>query len=200
MRKKIAVLISGTGTNLRSILEHIYLPQGLLNDLCEVVVVIGDRPEASPGLQIARSFNINYRSIERKLLKSKRQFEEEIIETINYFTAGKGVDYIVLAGFMSILSAEFVQKYCGKIINIHPADTKDYQGPAGYEWAYRNKLQETKITVHLVDEGVDSGPILAQQSVDLRGINNLEELKARGKSVEHLLYPKVLAQILTEES
>ncbi|MGC4116880.1 MAG: formyltransferase family protein [Myxococcales bacterium] len=80
--------------------------------------------------------------------------------------AGYRPDWIVLAGFMRVLSPGFVQRFAGRIVNIHPADTREHQGLHGYAWAFERGLAETKVTVHLVDEGLDTGRIVAQRAVE----------------------------------
>jgi phosphoribosylglycinamide formyltransferase-1 len=93
---------------------------------------------------------------------------------------------------MRILSPLFVSEFRGRIVNIHPADTRKHRGADGYEWAQRNKLLTTVITVHLVDEGLDTGPILAQADVDLKGAVTITDIKQRGLAVEHQLYSTAL--------
>jgi phosphoribosylglycinamide formyltransferase-1 len=99
---------------------------------------------------------------------------------------------------MRILSPVLVNAFPKRIINIHPADTTAHQGLHGYEWAWENKLPETKITVHFVDEGLDTGSIIAQEIVDLRGVTSLEEVEARGLAIEHKLYSKTLSELLQQ--
>jgi phosphoribosylglycinamide formyltransferase-1 len=105
---------------------------------------------------------------------------------------GYEFDYIILAGYMRMLSADFVANFPHKIINIHPADTTQHQGLHGYEWAFENHLEETKITIHFVDVGLDTGKIIAQKTVDLKGAKTLEEIEQRGLAVEHQFYPETL--------
>ena len=101
----------------------------------------------------------------------------------------------VLAGFMRILSADVIAAYRGSIVNIHPADTAAYQGPDGYGWAADNALTETRITVHLIDEGIDTGPILHQEPVSLVGATTRSEVAQRGLQVENVLYSQCLANL-----
>jgi phosphoribosylglycinamide formyltransferase-1 len=89
-----------------------------------------------------------------------------------------------------------VRAFAGRILNIHPADTHQHQGLHAYEWAFDNRLPETKITVHLVDEGLDTGPILAQRVVNLVGADTLAEVQRRGLAVEHVLYAETLAALI----
>ena len=111
-----------------------------------------------------------------------------------------GCDLVVLAGFMRVLGAPFVSRFEGRIINIHPADTRVHQGLGGYEQAWERRLDETVITVHLVDAGLDTGPILAQAPVDLRGASSLDEVRDRGLAVEHALYPRTIERLLRSGS
>jgi len=108
------------------------------------------------------------------------------------------IDYIVLAGFMRLLSPLFIKAYKNRIINIHPADTKEFKGVGAYEWAFENRKEFTKITVHYVDEGVDTGPVIAQKEVDLRGADSLHEVERRGLSVEHSFYSEALKLVFSK--
>ena len=100
---------------------------------------------------------------------------------------------------MRIISPFLVKAYKGKIINIHPADTREHQGLHAYEWAFDNNFGTTKITVHYVTEELDAGQIIAQADVDLNGAHTLEEVEERGLAVEHILYPETLKQLFTHE-
>ena len=164
---------------------------GILKDCCEVALVFANTKEAR-GLQVAENYGIKAVSIESKG-KKREAFDREVVEFLEPFN----LDYIVLAGYMRILSPVFIEHYRNKVINIHPADTIAYQGIHGYEWAFENKLDTTKITVHFVDEGVDTGTILAQQEVELRGAESLEETEQRGLKVEHTFYSEVLRDLFT---
>ena len=100
---------------------------------------------------------------------------------------------------MRILSPLFIRAYRNRIINIHPADTAQFQGLGAYVWAWENGLQETKITVHFVDEGIDTGPVIGKETVDLRGAQSLEEVERRGLAVEHRFYSEMLRKVFTEQ-
>lgn len=192
MKKRIAIFISGRGSNMEAILKQV--KDGILKNVCEVVLVFSNKPEAK-GLEIARSFGVPTAVIPSRG-KSREEFEQQVIELLKPYQ----IDYIVLAGFMRILSPLFVRAYKNRIINIHPADTRQFQGVGGYEWAFENKLQETKITVHFVDEGVDTGPIIAQRTVDLRSAETLEEIERRGLKAEHEFYSQALKKVFSEEN
>ena len=101
---------------------------------------------------------------------------------------------------MRILSPQVVRRYAGRVVNIHPADTAQHQGLHGYRWAWDKRLPSTAVTVHLVDEGLDTGPVLAKKTVDLRGARNLEEVEARGLAVEHRFYSQVLRELFLKRA
>ncbi len=186
-KKRIAIFISGRGSNMKAIVEQVQ--SGILKDCCEVVLVLANKKRAK-GLATAAKMGIETACIESKG-KKRRTFDQAIVN----FLAAYRVDYIVLAGFMRILSSVLVDAYPNRIINIHPADTHEFKGLGAYEWAFENRLEETKITVHYVDAGVDTGTVIAQEVVDLRGADRLEEVEKRGLKVEHSFYSKVLKEI-----
>ena len=92
----------------------------------------------------------------------------------------------------------WVNAYPNRIINIHPADTREFKGLGAYEWAFENRLESTKITVHYVDAGVDTGSIIEQKTVDLRGVTTLQEVEERGLKVEHSFYSEVLRRVFED--
>ncbi|MBF0360462.1 MAG: phosphoribosylamine--glycine ligase [Oligoflexia bacterium] len=189
--KRLAVFISGTGSNLQALHENII--NGSLKDLAEIVLVVSNNPDA-PGILYARKMSIKTCVVDSRNL-SRLQFETIVLSEI----LPMNLDYIVLAGFMRVLSPFFIQHYKDRIINIHPADPNCYRGNRGYEYAFENKLKETKITVHFVDESVDSGKIILQQDVDLSNVNTLQEIKQYGLSIEHQMYSKALAQVIMNQ-
>lgn len=189
MTARLAILISGRGSNMAAILRE--SREGILKELCEVAVVVSNTCSAA-GLETARKAGIPAICVSSKG-KKRREFEEELIENLDKYRP----DYIILAGFMRILTPFFIHRYRNRILNIHPADTAQFQGIGGYEWAFEKGLKETKITVHLIDDGVDTGPVLAQKTVDLRGADTLEEVEKRGLAVERSLYSQVIRDVLT---
>ncbi len=166
---------------------------GVLRGLAEVAVVFSNKPDA-PGLETAAGLGCPTASLSSQGRK-REEFDAEVVTALGQFQP----DYVVLAGYMRILSPTFIRAFAGRILNIHPADTHQHQGLHAYEWAFENQLVETKITVHLVDEGLDTGPILAQHPVDLRGADTLAEVERRGLAVEHRLYAETLARLIRGE-
>ncbi len=191
MKKRVAILISGHGSNMEAIIKN--SKNGILKDHCEIVLVLSNRENAE-GLQIASSYGIETTCI---ISKGKKR-EDYDLELISFLKQYK-LDYIVLAGFMRILSSAFIKTFKNKIINIHPADTDEFKGLGAYEWAFKNKLDSTKITVHFVDSGVDTGKVIGKCNVDLKDAKTLSEVKNRGLKVEHKFYSEMLEKVFNEK-
>ncbi|SES80426.1 phosphoribosylglycinamide formyltransferase [Hymenobacter actinosclerus] len=190
-KARLAILLSGRGSNMVALVTA--AQTGILRELAEVAVVFSNHPDA-PGLATAAALACPTASLSSQG-RQRAEFDAEVVEILRQYQP----DYVVLAGYMRILSPTFVRAFAGRILNIHPADTHLHQGLHAYEWAFENQLAETKITVHLVDEGLDTGPVLAQQTVDLRGATTLAEVERRGLLAEHQLYAKALAELITKE-
>ena len=185
---RLAILLSGRGSNMLALLEA--TKTGVLQGLAEVVVVFSNKLDAF-GLEAAAALGCPVASLPSQGRK-REAFDTDAAQLLQQYRP----DLVVLAGYMRILSPAFIQPFAGRIINIHPADTHLHQGLHAYEWAFENKLPETKITVHLVDEGLDTGPVLAQKTVDLRGADTLAEVERRGLAVEHEVYAQTLAELI----
>ncbi|MFZ0493424.1 MAG: phosphoribosylglycinamide formyltransferase [Acidimicrobiia bacterium] len=176
----IAVLISGTGSNLRQILEY----QHSNDTSYEVAVVIADRHAA--GLQWADQHNIP--SVVVLWNNNRRTFTTEICDRIDDF----GCEWVILAGFMRILSAEAIARFRGRIINIHPSLLPEFPGAHAVEAALAAGVDRTGVTVHFVVEEVDAGPIIAQREVPVLPGDTTDSLHARIQIQEHDLYPTVV--------
>ena len=164
--------------------------EGDLGRVCEVALVFANDP-AAPGLAVARARGIPTASLSSQG-RDRAEFDRELVALLEPFR----LDYLVLAGYLRLLSPLVIELYRHRIVNIHPADSRAYQGLHGYRWAFEQGLEKTLVTVHLVDEGTDTGPILAQAEVDLRGAGSLAEVVRRGLAVEHRFYSSVLADLL----
>ncbi len=189
-KQRIAILASGRGSNMEALLRSVR--GGVLSDCCEVALVFSNRPE-SRALVRASALGFPVASLSSRGL-AREDFDVRLLQVLEPLR----VDYLVLAGFLRILSPAVIARYPRRIVNIHPADTRVHRGLHGYRWAFEQRLEQTAITVHLVDEGLDSGPILAQRTVDLRGVADEAEVERRGLEVEHVLYPEALAQLLRD--
>lgn len=188
---KIGVLVSGGGSNLQSIIDK--SKSGELQ--CKVEVVIGDRE--CYVVERAKEAGIDGYTLDRKVLK------KELCREIDKIVSEKGIDLIVLAGFLSIIDEEFVNKWKGRIINIHPSLLPKFGGPGMYgirvhEAVLKAGEQESGCTVHYVDTGVDSGEIIAQKRVKVLEGDTPEILQKRVLVEEHKLLPESIAKIISE--
>lgn len=188
MKKKLAIFISGRGSNMKAIIEA--CETGILKDLAEIVLVFSNKPSAA-GLETAKAAGLSVLSLPSKG-KKRSQFDQEVVDLL----ANYDLDYIILAGYMRIISSVLVNAYEGRIINIHPADTQQHQGLNGYEWAFEQGLKTTKVTVHYVDEGLDTGSIIEQYAVDLSNATTLEEVERLGLAVEHANYSRAIKRVI----
>lgn len=185
---KIAVLISGSGSNLQAIMDSI--EAGELK--CSIEMVISDREEAF-GIERARQRNIKAYVLDRKLYGNR--LSNEILNLIK-----DKVDLIVLAGFLSILDREFIAAFKNKIINIHPSLIPSFCGPAMYGIRVHQKAVEYGVrfsgcTVHFVDEGTDTGAIICQRVVPVYPEDTPELLQKRVLQEEHKALPEVIGMI-----
>lgn len=187
-RVRIGVLISGGGTNLQSLIDE--TEKGNING--EIVVVISDRVNAY-GIKRAKAHGIKAIVIDRKDYKDRISLINAFIDTLKEYD----VDLVVLAGFLTILTKEFVEAYKNRIINVHPALIPAFCGEGFYgEKVHKAALDYgVKIsgaTVHFVDEDADTGPIILQDSVPVMIDDTVESLAARVLKVEHRILPEAV--------
>jgi len=181
--RKIGVLVSGRGSNFQAVLEKIKaekLP-------AEIVVVISDKADAY-ALTRAKEAGIDNVAVVRKSFATKEDFEAKIAEVLKEH----GVELIVLAGFMRILSGNFVHNWKHSIINIHPALLPSFKGIDAQGQALDYGVKVAGCTVHFVDEGMDTGPIIMQKAVPVLDDDTHDTLAARILVQEHLALPEVV--------
>jgi phosphoribosylglycinamide formyltransferase-1 len=173
----VVVLISGSGSNLLALL------QATKNPLfpAKVLAVGSDKP--APGLEHADLFGVPTFVVEEKHFANRDSWAEKLGENISHLDP----DLIILAGFMKVLPKSFVAKFSPRIINIHPALLPSFPGAHAVKDALASGARETGATVHIVDEGVDTGPILAQEAVIVLPADDENTLHERIKLVEHKL-------------
>ncbi len=179
----IGVLASGRGTNLQAIIEAI--EDGKIEG--EIKIVMSDHPKAC-ALKRAQQYLIDTRCIDFKEFKNREDYDKEIIKTLKE----KKIDLVVLAGYMRILSPYFIRAYQNKIINIHPALLPSFPGLHAQKQAIGNGVKISGCTVHFVDEGVDSGPIILQKAVEVKDNDTEESLAERILKEEHQIYPQAI--------
>ena len=184
---RIGILISGGGSGLSALIKY-----QLSNPSShETELIISDNATAK-GLKFGADFDIPAIAIELPEIndKSKRRIKHE--ELIHKKLIQSQVELVVLSGYMRILTPNFVKKWKGRLINIHPSLLPKYPGAHAHRDALHDGAKITGCTVHLVDEGVDTGEILAKSEVPIFDNDTIETLQERVKKAEHLLYPKVL--------
>jgi phosphoribosylglycinamide formyltransferase-1 len=188
MRRRLAILLSGRGSNFEAIADAVAL--GEIPD-AEIVAVISDVPTA-PGLDRARARGLPAFAVDRRSAGSRAAFEAEIQRILD---AGRA-ELVCLAGFMRILSPAFVARWEGRILNIHPSLLPKFPGLEPQRRAIEAGEAVSGCTVHVVDAGTDSGPVLLQREVAIRPADTPETLAARILEVEHEAYPAAIAHWL----
>ena len=188
--KKLAVLVSGNGSNLQSIIDSINI--GEINANISLVI---SNIETAYALTRAKKENLNSAFLNHKNFSSRESFDQALSELL----IKHKVDLIVLAGFMRILSNSFIEKFNRKIINIHPSLLPKYPGLNTHEKVINNKDKFHGVTIHLVDEGLDSGPIIAQARFKATKYEDIDSLITKVHSLEHKLYPLIIKMIVERE-
>jgi phosphoribosylglycinamide formyltransferase-1 len=182
---RIAVLASGSGTNLQAILDQLHGKEGI-----EVVGVISDKPEAQ-ALERARGAAVETAVFPTPDYEDREQRDRAIGDWLEEREA----DLVVLAGYMQLLTPAFVQRFRNRIINVHPALLPAFPGLEAVQQALDHGSKVTGVTVHFVDEGVDSGPIIFQQPVPVPPSRDWEELEETIHGTEHFLLPEAIRLI-----
>lgn len=180
--KNIAVLISGSGTNLQSIINHI--KRGALK--CNLAVVISNKTDAY-GLKRAEKAKIPNYFVDHKDI-SREEHEKKIIEILKKHK----VDLVVLAGYMRIISQYFINQYKNRIINIHPALLPAFPGIDGYGDTFKYGCKVGGCTIHFIDSGVDTGPIIIQKINPIKENDTLNSFKNRGLKIEYQALPEAI--------
>ncbi|WP_163970950.1 phosphoribosylglycinamide formyltransferase [Oceanobacillus halotolerans] len=181
---KAAVFASGTGSNFQAIMEA--------GDLgCEIVLLVCDNPDATV-IDKAKYHDIPVFVFQPTNYESKEAYEQVIIK----YLIEANVSWIFLAGYMRIVGSTLLKAYKGKVINIHPSLLPQFPGKDGIEQALEAGVTKTGVTVHYIDAGIDTGPIIAQETVEVLPQDSITTLKKRIQKAEHELYPSVIKQLL----
>ncbi len=180
----LAVFASGNGSNFQAIAEAVGRTSHSLRCL------VSDRPDAyalarAQALGIAAHV-VSYAS------RSREESEEEILKVIQPYA----VDLIALAGFMRLLTPRLIDRYPQRIINIHPALLPKYPGTRAIAESYNSQDTDLGITIHRVDYGMDTGPIIVQESFRRDGCETMEEIESRIHELEHVTYPRIVIELL----
>ncbi|OPY15330.1 MAG: Phosphoribosylglycinamide formyltransferase [Syntrophus sp. PtaU1.Bin005] len=191
MKKKlpIGVLVSGSGSNLQAIIDSI--DRGRLN--ADIKAVISNVPDAY-ALTRARNHSLPTFVIPHEKFQKREAFDEEVVHILNE----SGVELVVMAGFMRIITAVLLDAYPGRIVNIHPALLPSFRGMHAQRQAVDYGVKFSGCTVHIVDSGVDSGPIIIQAVVPVLESDTEETLSARILQEEHRIYPQAIQFFASE--
>ncbi|MBI4846737.1 MAG: phosphoribosylglycinamide formyltransferase [Candidatus Omnitrophica bacterium] len=185
--KNLAVFCSGFGSNLQAIITAVKKKKIKAN----ISLVVCDRVDAF-ALVRAKKAGINIYVSEPENFKDKLSYERGIVRVLKKHK----IDFIILAGFMRILSAYFIRQYKNKIVNIHPALLPSFKGKAAIKDALDYGVKITGVTVHFVDEKIDAGPIILQRAIAVRDDDREDTLAKRVHKLEHTLYPQTIEYLV----
>jgi phosphoribosylglycinamide formyltransferase-1 len=179
----IGVLVSGSGSNLQSIIDHV--EKGKIQ--AEIRLVISNNPEAY-ALERARKHGLPWSVIRHQDYPDREDFDRNMIGMLR----SAGADLVVMAGFMRVLTPLFLKAYPMRVLNIHPAILPSFQGLHGQEKAFDYGVKFSGCTVHFADEGVDTGPIIIQAVVPVQDTDTADTLAERILKEEHRIYPQAI--------
>ena len=186
-KKNTAVLISGRGSNLRSLIKYSKTKKSLIR----IILVVSDNLSAK-GLNYAKKSKINNIVIKHS---NRKSFEDRLLKLLKR----NNVDLVCLAGFMKILSGNFIKKFNKPILNIHPSLLPKYKGLNTHNRAIESKDKYSGATVHIVNEKLDSGKIILQKKVKILKSDKEESLKKKVLNIEHKIYPKAIIKLLASD-
>ena len=182
---KIAVLISGNGSNLEALIDA--CKKNLINGSVEII--ISNNPDAY-GIERAKNHLINYKIIDNNRFKTREDFDRALVEELQ----DSNPDLIVLAGFMRILTPVMIEAFKNKIINIHPSLLPKYPGLDTHNSVIKNGDLKHGVTIHYVNEVLDGGQIIAQGEISVNENETSEELKTRIHAIEHVMLPMIVSK------
>ena len=185
MSLRVAVLISGTGTNLQALLDTVHARDGI-----EIVGVASSRAGA-PGLERAAAAGVESAVFALADHANRAARDRALGDWLEH----RRVDLVVLAGFMELLGAELVHRFAGRVVNVHPALLPAFPGVGAIERALEHGVKVMGVTIHFVDEGVDSGPIVLQESFELPYHPDIAATRQRVHEIEHRLLPRAVRLI-----
>ncbi|MFC5713911.1 phosphoribosylglycinamide formyltransferase [Thalassorhabdus alkalitolerans] len=188
---RLAVFASGSGTNFQSIAEAIHT--GKLD--ASIALVVCDKKDAIV-LQRAQKLGIDTFVFQASDFPSKASYEKVILDELK----SRDVEFLVLAGYMRLVGDTLLQEYPGKIVNIHPSLLPSFPGKDAIGQALQASVKVTGVTIHLVDDGMDTGPIIAQEAIVIEKDDNRETVTKAIQTVEHRLYPQTLKNILERQN
>ncbi|SJZ40693.1 phosphoribosylglycinamide formyltransferase-1 [Cetobacterium ceti] len=183
----VAVFASGNGSNFQNLVEY-------KSEIYRVKILIVDRKNAY-AIERGKKLGIETVYVNIKKFENKELYEKHILEILEK----KEIKFIILGGYMKIISPVLLNKFRNKIINIHPSYLPNFPGKSAIEDVYKKGEKETGVTIHFVDEGIDTGKIIYQEKIKINIKWTLEELENEIHRVEHRIYPKVIEKIVGGE-
>jgi phosphoribosylglycinamide formyltransferase-1 len=197
LKTKIAILASGRGSNFDAILKAV--KAGKLD--AEIVAVLSDQPEA-PVLEKARAAGIPALAVPPQVKgpAGRQAHDEQVLQALKSYSPR----FLVMAGYMRVVTPVLLEAFRSdrgytRVVNVHPSLLPAFPGVGSYGQAFRHGAHVAGVTVHLVEEAVDTGPILAQEAFSIRHCTSAEEVEKLGLEIEHQLYPETLAWVLPEK-
>ncbi len=190
MKRATAILISGRGSNMQALVRA-------CQDLdfpAKVELVASNKADAA-GLEWARQQGLATLTLTRTQGESRADYDARLDRALQ----DRGIELVCLAGYLRLLSADFTERWQGRLINIHPSLLPSFPGLDAQAQAHRAGVRVTGCTVHFVDSGLDSGPIIDQRALHLEAGESLESLSSRLLTLEHALYPDCLKQVAAQE-
>lgn len=184
---RVAVLASGNGTNFEVLAKH--FQSGDIPG--ELSLLFSNHPDA-PVMQRAKRLGIPAESFTVKEWGSKEEYEKYLLKLLQKYQ----IDFIALAGYLRVVGPTILNHYEHRIVNLHPAWLPEYPGLHSIERAFNDGRRQTGVTVHYIDAGLDSGPIIAQRHVPILADDTVDTLESRVHETEHQLYPEALKQAL----
>lgn len=184
---KLALFASGSGSNVEAIIQAVN--RGELE--ADIACILCDNPSAYV-IERAKKHGIPYRVFSPKEFSSRADWERAILAEMKT----NQIDWIILAGFMRIIGNILLDAYDNRIINLHPSLLPAFPGKQGIRDAFDAGVSQTGVTIHLVDSGIDTGPILAQETLDIDPEWELSDLEQHIHQIEHRLYPQVIQQTI----
>ena len=181
----VAVLISGEGTNLQALLDSVHGRDGI------EIVAVGSSSAAAPGLERARRAGVESAAFPLSAHPDRGARDRALADWLD----AHGVELVVLAGFMELLGPEFIHRFAGRIVNVHPSLLPAFPGVDAIRRALDTGVRVTGVTVHFVDEGVDTGPIVLQESLELPYHPDIAAIEQRVHEIEHRLLPRAVRLI-----
>jgi len=182
---KIGILLSGSGTNFQAIADA--TAEGLP---IEIAHVVSSRPDAY-GIERAKALGLPVLVLNREVYADSKAADQMIVDTLK----ASGVEYVVMAGYMRMVTSVLLDAFPNRILNLHPALLPSFKGAHAIQDAYDAGVKVTGVTVHFANEEYDKGPIIAQRAVTVRETDTVESLEERIHDVEHEIYPQVLGWI-----